>query len=213
MEAGARSVRRRNAARIVGAVLTAVLAAWTAGLVRFAETIPRDVADPETPTEAIVVLTGGRERFTTGLRLLMQDKAERMFVSGVHPDVDVDRLLLAAGQPSPALAGRIEAGHAALDTAGNAAETAGWMRQRGYHSLRLVTSSYHMPRSLAAFRRVLPDARVIPHPVFSPGVAHARWWQRPSTLALIVGEYHKYLLSQIDFRVSARAVALSKGGP
>ena len=40
------------------------------------------------------------------------------------------------------------------------------MRQRGYHSLRLVTGGYHMPRSLLEFSEALPEAEVVPHPVF-----------------------------------------------
>jgi uncharacterized SAM-binding protein YcdF (DUF218 family) len=193
-------------------VLSAGLAAWTIGLLRFAATIPHVVEDAETPTEAIVVLTGGSERFTTGLRLLAQDKAGRMFVSGVHPDVDVGQLLVVAGEPSPDLAERIETGHAALDTAGNAAETAGWMQRRGYHSLRLVTSHYHMPRSLAEFRRALPEVRVIPHPVFSSSAAKTAWWQRPATIALVISEYNKYLLSWLVVRSERPPLAVAKGG-
>lgn len=203
---------RRTCYRASLFVLAAALAAWTVGLVRFAATIPNVVEDTDTPTEAIVVLTGGSERFATGLRLLAQDRAERMFVSGVHPGVDVGRLLVVAGQPSPALAERIETGHAALDTAGNAAETAGWMQRRGYHSLRLVTSHYHMPRSLAEFRRALPEVRVIPHPVFSAGAATSLWWQRPATLTLVISEYNKYLLSSLSLRSEVPARAVAKGG-
>ena len=205
-------VTRRTCRRASLLVLAFVLAAWTIGLVRFAATIPGAVEDAETPTEAIVVLTGGSERFATGLRLLAQDRAEWMFVSGVHPGVDVGRLLVVAGQPSPALAERIETGHAALDTAGNAAETAAWMQRRGYHSLRLVTSHYHMPRSLAEFRRALPEVRVIPHPVFSSSVAKTAWWQRPATIALVISEYNKYLLSWLVVRSEVPASAVAKGG-
>lgn len=203
---------RRIGLLVAFSVFATVLAAWAVGLVRFAATIPAMVEDAETPTEAIVVLTGGSERFTTGLRLLAQHKAERMFVSGVHPDVDVGRLLVVAGQPSADLAERIETGHAALDTAGNAAETAGWMQRRGYHSLRLVTSHYHMPRSLAEFRRALPDVKVIPHPVFSAGVAKTAWWQRPATIALVVSEYNKYLLSSLAVRADVPALAVAESG-
>ena len=39
-------------------------------------------------------------------------------------------------------------GREADNTHGNARETAGWMRGEGYRSLRLVTSWYHMRRSL-----------------------------------------------------------------
>ena len=205
-------VTRRPGRLALLSVFAAVLAAWAVGLIRFAATIPARVEDEDTPTEAIVVLTGGSERITTGLRLLAQDKAGRMFVSGVHPGVDVARLLVVAGQPSPVLAERIETGHAARDTAGNAAETAAWMQGRGYRSLRLVTSHYHMPRSLAEFRRALPEVKVIAHPVFASGVAKTAWWQRPATLGLVISEYNKYLLSSLAVRADAPARAVAKGG-
>lgn len=171
---------------------------WGAGLVRFAVTIPDKVADPASRTDAIVVLTGGSERVATGLRLLAENKAERMFISGVHPAVDVAKLIRLAGRPVADLDSRVEAGHGALDTGGNAAETAAWIRQRGYRSLRLVTGYYHMPRSLFEFRMTLPEAEVIPHPVFPNHVKQSTWWLRPATAALIIGEYNKFLLASLD---------------
>ena len=54
--------------------------------------------------------------------------------------------------------------------AANAAETAAWMSRQGYTSLRIVTSNWHMPRSLLEFRETMPDVRLIPNPVFHPEV-------------------------------------------
>ncbi len=114
---------------IAAGVLLAAGVVWGAGLVRFAGAIPDKVADPASRTDAIVVLTGGSERVATGLRLLAENKAERMFISGVHPAVDVAKLIRLAGRPVADLDSRVEAGHGALDTGGNAAETAAWMRR------------------------------------------------------------------------------------
>ena len=36
----------------------------------------------------------------------------------------------------------------------------------GFHSLRLVTASYHMPRSMLEFARAMPDIAIVPNPVF-----------------------------------------------
>lgn len=185
---------------------------WSAGLIRFANGIPQRVADPSTPTDAIVVLTGGSERIVTGLRLLAEEKAQEAFISGVHPSVNVDRLIRVSDQPAgslpvDSLEERVETGHGARDTEGNAEETAAWMRRRGYHSLRLVTASYHMPRSLLEFRHVLPDAVVIPHPVFPENVKQRSWWFQPGTAALIISEYNKYLLTSLLYWMSPRLSA------
>jgi uncharacterized SAM-binding protein YcdF (DUF218 family) len=171
---------------------------WCAGLVRFARAIPEDVTDRVSHTDAIVVLTGGSERLATGLELLAENKAERVFISGVHPTVDVVRLVKLAGRPDGELQSRVDAGHGALDTEGNAAETAAWMRGHGYRSLRLVTGSYHMPRSLLEFRTALPEAEIVPHPVFPSHVKQRTWWLQPGTAALIIGEYNKYLLASVE---------------
>lgn len=180
------------------AVLIAGLAiafAWGWGLTRFAAAIPDTVADSETTTDAIVVLTGGSERLTTGMSLLARGRASRVFVSGVHPDVDRDAMVRGAGGVADDLIDRVDIGHGARDTAGNAGETAGWMRRHGYRSLRLVTASYHMPRSLLEFRQALPEAIIIPNPVFPAHVKQARWWAWPGTATLIIGEFNKFLWS------------------
>lgn len=197
-------------ALFAGILLIAGVVPWTAGLVQFARAIPDRVADPDSRTDAIVVLTGGSDRVATGLRLLAENKAVRVFISGVGPGAQVERVVKLAGAPaepaqdrlSQQLEGwpdeRIEAGHGARDTAGNAQETAAWMREHGYHSLRLVTGAYHMPRSLLEFRALLPEARVVPHPVFPDHVKQKAWWFRPGTAALIIGEYNKYLLASLE---------------
>ena len=92
------------------------------------------------------------------------------------------------------LASRVDIG-TAVDTIGNARETAEWMARQGFTSLRLVTAGYHMPRSLLEFRHALPDATLIPHPVFPEHVKQEDWWAWPGTASLIVGEYSKFLLA------------------
>lgn len=194
------SSRRRRRVRIAALIVAGLLVggSWGAGLVRFAGAIPVEVTDRVSHTDAIVVLTGGSERLATGLQLLDENRAERVFISGVHPTVDVVHLVKLAGRPDSDLQSRIEAGHGALDTQGNAAETAAWMREHGYRSLRLVTGSYHMPRSLLEFRTALPEAEIVPHPVFPPRVKQTTWWLQPGTAALIIGEYNKYLLASVE---------------
>jgi len=69
------------------------------------------------------------------------------------------------------------------------------MAREGFRSVRLVTSSYHMPRSLLEFSRAMPGVRIVPHPVFADRVKQGQWLVWPGTANLIVGEYEKYLLA------------------
>jgi len=191
------AIRRRVPLVCVCLIVLCASVLWLLGLIDFARSIPDRIEDTQTPTDAIVILTGGSERIETGLALLNENKALKAFVSGVDPSVTIEKILELSGHPGTNIVTRIESGHSARDTAGNASESSLWIKQNGYQSLRLVTSSYHMPRSLLEFERALPDTRIIPHPVFSDRVRPQRWWVSPGTVSLIIGEYNKYLLSSI----------------
>lgn len=186
----------RLAVRVGGFLLGAVCGlaiAWAAGLLWFAATLPGKPEPPLEATDAIVVLTGGSERVSTGLRLLEADLGRKLFVSGVHKHVDVDDILKLAKKDRPELACCVVLGYSADDTVGNAAETAAWMAIEQYGSLRLVTASYHMRRSLLEFHRAMPGMRILPHPVFPDAVKLADWWRWPGTAHLLATEYTKYL--------------------
>ena len=185
----------RRRLRLALAALLGLALAWSGGLVWFVERIPRTVSAPDARTDAIVALTGGSRRLPAGFMLLAGKQAEKLFVSGVYRGVEVAELLELSKEAPQELECCVDLGYAAADTVGNARETARWMAGNGYSSLRLVTANYHMPRSLLEFRFVMPDARIVPHPVFPERVKVERWWQWPGTAFLIAREYTKYLLS------------------
>ncbi len=190
--------RRRTRAVRVGLVLLLLAAiAWGEGLLWFIGRIPQTITAPYAQTDAIVVLTGGSERLSTGLALLAEEWADKLFVSGVYRGVDVAELLRLQEQAPEELKCCINLGYVAGDTVGNAEETRAWIQEQGYHSLRLVTANYHMPRSLAEFRRAMPEVEIIPHPVFPDSVKMAQWWQYPGTTRLLASEYNKFLLSAV----------------
>jgi uncharacterized SAM-binding protein YcdF (DUF218 family) len=195
--ARAASARKHRPLVRLGLAAAALFIAYLGGLVWFAESIADAVEDTQTRTDAIVVLTGGSQRVQTGLQLLVAGQAKKLFVSGVYHGTDVAALLHAQRQSPDAEQCCIALGHSADNTYGNALETAAWMRQEGYHSLRLVTASYHMRRALLEFARAMPDMRIVPHPVFPDNVRQDRWWAWPGTLDLIIGEYDKYLWALI----------------
>jgi uncharacterized SAM-binding protein YcdF (DUF218 family) len=180
-----------------GAALVVVAAAalFAGGLVWFVHLIPSEVADPDRVTDAIVVLTGGCLRLESGLQLLAAGKAQKLFVTGVHPGVEIGQLLRASGQEPERAACCIALGHDASSTQGNAQETAAFVRANDIHSLRLVTASYHMPRSLLEFARAMPGLLIVPNPVFPEILRAGDWWLKPASLSLVAVEYMKYLVA------------------
>ena len=192
---------RRNGGRRWPGVLAALLAmgAWAGGLAWFAGEMPQTANEEAPATDAVVVLTGGTRRLAAGLEILARGEAKKLLVSGVHPDV-VKAEIAGADNRLQALAECcLTLGYEAADTVGNAGEAARWMRREGFGSLVLVTATYHMPRSLTEFRRALPEARIVAYPVFPENFKRDQWWRWPGSAALVVIEYHKYMLARLRF--------------
>jgi uncharacterized SAM-binding protein YcdF (DUF218 family) len=181
--------------------------AWVVGFLWFASTLPQDVADTSTHTDAIVALTGGAERIETGVKLLSDGLAERLFISGTGEQVRTADILSRATPARPELAANITLGKAAIDTPGNAIETAEWVHSQNMHSIRLVTAAYHMRRSLLEFHAAMPEVAIVPHAVFPPHVKRD-WWRGPGTASLIAREYTKFLLTWARQSLAPRGPAL-----
>ncbi len=190
----------RLLARLLAA-LAVVFGLWLAGLVWYAAALPTEVSDPERRTDAIVVLTGGIGRLRQGFELLAQDRAQQLFVSGVERGVEVSELLRIDRIAPPELACCVVLGYEAGDTRGNAEETAAWMREQGFDTLRLVTAVYHMPRSLLEFRLAMPEVEILPHPVFTTNFKQADWWRWPGSAWLLAREYSKFLFAWLRGRL------------
>lgn len=194
-------MRRRQRQRPIvfaASLVVAIIALWLIGLWRFTAAIPTEVKDPTRETDAIVVLTGGSLRVESGLALLAAGKARKLFVSGVYRGVEVTELLRVSRQSPDSIACCVVLGHTADNTVGNARETAEWMSAEGFHSLRLVTASYHMPRSQLEFSRAMPGVEIVPNPVFPEFLRTHPWWSSRATVILIIGEYDKYLFARIQ---------------
>lgn len=187
--------RLRHAGALLGVAGLVVFAIWLGGLRHFVTHIPEPLPAPTLATDAVVVLTGGSGRLDAGLEILDAGHANKLFVSGVYRGVDVTALLRLSRRDPQNLQCCIALGYAASNTRENAIETAGWIRQEGYRSLRLVTANYHMPRSLVEFRRAMPAVTISQYPIISENVDLARWW-RPATARLLLSEYTKYLIAR-----------------
>jgi uncharacterized SAM-binding protein YcdF (DUF218 family) len=194
-------LRRRRWVRRLVVVLLLFGLIWVIGLIAFVTRIPRSVDTDLAATDAAVVLTGGSERLEAGLELLATGHAKKLLISGVNKDVDI-ATLLASLEPSEVpklppgtIACCIALGYSAEDTRGNALETADWMRQQRFKSIRLITAAYHMPRSILEFHRAMPGVQVLPYPVFPRQVRQEGWWRWPGTTNLLVREYNKYLVA------------------
>jgi uncharacterized SAM-binding protein YcdF (DUF218 family) len=149
---------------------------------------------PEDPkADAIVVLTGGYQRIDQAVELLQKGAGSRLLISGVNPATTGNHIRLLTRSPDDLFACCVDIGHEALDTTGNATETARWIRSRGYKSIILVTNNYHMPRSLAELERTDHGTHFIIYPV-PTDVSPSELVRNPMLIRTLAAEYLKFLL-------------------
>lgn len=192
----------RRVARLLWFLLILFLL-WFGGFLAFMVNLPDAPEVRSDDSDAIVVLTGGSQRVAEAIRLLAAGEGERLLVTGVHQDVRLAELAallpadIATDEAAAAIDCCIDLGYEADDTAGNARETAAWMRDHDFTSLRLVTADYHMPRSLFLFRCAMPDVTIVAHPVFPSAAAGRGWFENADTFDIAAGEYVKYWTTRL----------------
>jgi uncharacterized SAM-binding protein YcdF (DUF218 family) len=177
------------------AVLALIVLIWTVGLLAFAQRIDRlETPDDVLPADGVVALTGSADRISAAMKLLEDGKAKRLLISGVN------RVASPADIRGVAKATRryydccVDLGFSATDTVGNARETAAWARAKGFHSLIVVTSDFHMPRAMLELHEALPDAALTPYPVKTTELDAGRWWRTAEGARRMTVEYCKYLV-------------------
>jgi uncharacterized SAM-binding protein YcdF (DUF218 family) len=164
---------------------------WLAGLAWFGRSINAYVVDGSTRTDAIVVLTGGRNRIPEAVELLNGGMADRLFISGVQKDISL-REISRRGDVRISTDREITLDNRSTNTIENAVEASSWIRENNIGSIRLVTSNYHIPRSLREFRAMNPELKIVVHPVYSENVS-ADYFGNWGTFSLIASEYNKFL--------------------
>jgi len=171
-------------------VLASLIFFWLAGFGVFLGYVAMEKPqEPSGHTDALIVPTGGSNRIHTGLDLLSGGMSGHLLISGVGREVSLEDIRKIWRPGEKALPCCITLGHDALNTKGNAEEVKNWMEQNHYHSLRLVTSNYHMPRTLIEFRRAMPEMTMILHPVKSVS--------KINFIQVAFGEYNKTLLTLV----------------
>ncbi|NEX93634.1 YdcF family protein [Caulobacter sp. 17J65-9] len=189
------------------AAVAIVALIWLAGLLAFAERVQRSTPADEPPQgDGVVVLTGASdERIVAAMHLLEQGKGRRLLVSGVNREVTRGELRAVTRAPARLYDCCVDLGFEAADTIGNAQEIAAWARAKNFTDLVVVTSDYHMPRSLLEIRGAMPEAQLVPYAVRTPSLDTRRWWRSATGARRMTVEYCKYLV------VLVREAVLSLG--
>lgn len=183
--------------RYAGGALLLVLVcalAFSGGFFAFAAHVAGLQAPAQTrEADGIVVLTGGKQRIAAAIDLLKNGKGKRLLISGVNPVTDRAALQAANGAAPTLFSCCVDIDRAALDTIGNAEESAKWLSDHGYTSAIVVTSNYHIPRSILEMRRTIGDVELVPYPVVATAGNPFDWLDDREARRVLFTEYAKYL--------------------
>jgi len=150
--------------------------------------------------DAVVVLAGGKGRIEEGVRLYREGKGERLFLVGVDPSVK--KADLYKDVPEVRSSEQVYLEKVSRNTLENAIFARELILKNNVRSMSLITSRYHMKRSLLIFRNILPkDIAIYPHPVAIKSSTEA-WWSHGGSLRLLFSEFYKYCLYRIVFLFS-----------
>src|SRR4030088_1918948 len=202
--------RRRGWLRATIVVFFAVLFVLAAiGFVGFLSQLRSAELRPARNADGIVVLTGGSSRVSDAMELLAGGYGKRLLISGVHPTngtIELSRLL---PDSQGLLACCVDLDRSAVNTRSNAIETRRWAHERGFKSLIVVTSNYHMPRAIVELSHEMPDVALLPFAVVGDKWREEPWWTSGATLRLLLSEYVKYVAAEVRVRLADAGLELT----
>ena len=167
--------------------------ALAGGFVWFVDRVPTQEIKLDRKADGIVVLTGRAARIAEAVELLATGHGKRLLITGVYPTTTAAAIARLTPEHREWFKCCVELDHSAVNTVGNAKQTRVWAKKYGVKSLIVVTSNYHMPRTMVELSHQLPDVEIIAYPIAPDWVRSDSWWSNFSATRLLFAEYLKYL--------------------
>jgi uncharacterized SAM-binding protein YcdF (DUF218 family) len=178
------------------ALASTALALLALGFLWFIVQLPTAEVVLDRDADGIVVLTGGASRVTDAIELLAAGRGRRLLISGVNRSTNRSEISRLNPEFTRVVRCCVDFDRS-LNTLGNAVETRRWTQAKGFHSLIVVTSNYHMPRALTEIGHQLPQVALVPFPVVTDKLRVEPWWTNAATTRLLLLEYVKYIFANI----------------
>jgi uncharacterized SAM-binding protein YcdF (DUF218 family) len=191
------------------AMLAAIVVVAAVGFVGFLSQLRAIETQPAQRADGIVVLTGGSSRVSDAMELLAAGYGKRLLISGVRRTNDASDISRSLPDSQSLMSCCVDLDRSAVNTRSNAAETRRWARERGFKSLIVVTSNYHMPRAIVELSHAMPDISLIPYAVVGDKWREEPWWSSGATLRLVLSEYVKYLAAELRVHLADLGIEVS----
>ena len=173
------------------------------GFLWFIRQVPAQEVTLTRDADGIVALTGGASRIADAIELLASGRGKRLLISGAYRATNSKEISRLNPEFERWVRCCVDFDRS-LNTLGNAIETKRWAEHRGFRSLIVVTSNYHMPRALAEIAHQLPDVVLVPFPVVTDRQRAEPWWSDVVAARRMVTEYVKYVFAKLRMGLKTR---------
>src|SRR4051794_37243492 len=201
--------RRGRLRAIIVTALAVLFVGAGLGFVAFLSQLRAVEVNPSSRADDIVVLTGGSSRVSDAMELLAGGYGGRLLISGVHPTNAASDISRSLPDNQSLLSCCVDLDRSAINTRSNAAETRRWAHERGFKSLIVVTSNYHMPRAIVELSHAMPEIQLISFAVVGDKWRDEPWWTSGATLRLLLSEYAKYVAAEVRVRLADAGLELT----
>ena len=190
------------------ALLILIITYFLIELFNFKEKIITAENYPNPENTNIVILTGGTNRIKDGFDIINKfDKKSKytikILVSGtgkgftklslqnmLSPDFDLKLIKCC-----------VELDAISQNTYSNAKQTLKWSTKNNIKEFILITSNYHMPRSILEFKNKMPNIRILTYPIKPRKHEINNWLNSFETFSLIFYEFCKFIISNIRINI------------
>ena len=197
-----RALDLRRVVIFILVLMLIVAAALGAGFIWFVAELPTEETSLNRNADGIVVLTGRASRIGDAIELLATQRGKKLLITGVYPTTTAAAIARLVPEHQQWVNCCVDLDHSAVNTVGNAIQTRDWAKKNNFKSLIVVTSNYHMPRTMVELAHQLPDVTLIPFPVMPERVKVESWWSSFATMKLLFAEYLKYLRAVVRTQTS-----------
>ena len=137
--------------------------------------------------DGIAVLTGGKGRIEKALEIHKKFPSSKLLISGVHKKVTLNNIINSTKYNKES----IFIDNVSESTLQNAIEIVSWSREKNIKEIVIITSYYHMPRSMVLLNYFGEEIKYYPIPVKVKDTKNNSW----NNNVFLFEEYIKFLLS------------------
>ena len=161
------------------------------GFVFFLNNIEYNQVNFDNQTDGIAVLTGGKGRINLGLELFNKSKNLRLIISGVDKKVS-DKSIIPNDLKNKF---NITIDKDSESTYQNAKIINKWTSKYKLQNITIITSYYHMPRSMMLMQSLMPTINFYAYPVEKKISNKTSFRENLLYYFFLTEEYIKYLVS------------------